>query len=347
MKDLSFAQFTKIYEPWWGKTVEKEDTENCQNENSREPDSQSQMIQEVYSHAGSNEDLQFDLVDDENINHEDSKFFHAMTCECKDGEGPLLPNSFELRNPYPGEPIYMKLRQKPAVLRFHKVKLEKDAEAFWFSEAMLYIPHVNEEHLNSEILQAKLTAETWENFTNRISCVKNLVMEHLAENELARLMAEEMNTNNDAIGELINPEVEQELDDNKLEVFEQLPSLEHLDPEMIETVSEKNSREKSFKPIDVRPLDVLKEIAAELDFNQSKILEIAVKHARNLVKARSRNCEVPKPPLLMVDGAAGSGKSHVISTIREFVQSLCSCKVMILNAPTSCCVHLLEVQPSI
>ena len=43
-------------------------------------------------------------------------------------------------------------------------------------------------------------------------------MEHLAENELARLMAEELFTSNDSIGESINPEFEQELEDNRSEV---------------------------------------------------------------------------------------------------------------------------------
>ena len=121
-----------------------------------------------------------------------------MACYYELSQGPILPHNFELLDPYPGEPIYMKLRQKPAVLRFHKVKQEKDPEAFWFAEAMLYVPHDNEEHLNLLIQDAKASSESWKNFTDRITYVKSQVMEHLAENELARLMAEELLTNNDS-----------------------------------------------------------------------------------------------------------------------------------------------------
>ena len=210
----------------------------------------------------------------------------------------------------------MKLRQKPAVLRFHKVKQEKDAEKFWFSEAMLYVPHIDEEDLVAQIDKAKLNQETWEKFTHEISLVKSQVMEHLAENELARLMAEELVIDNEKTGENLNPEVEQELDDNQLDVYEPIPDLAQLDPDQFKAYEDKEQRGKSFKHIEVRPLNVLNVMVRQLHYYQRKILDIATQHARNLVKARSQYCSLPKPPLLMVDGAAGSGKSHVISIIR-------------------------------
>ena len=114
------------------------------------------------------------------------KFFHLMACNYEPGQGPFLPNHFELKNPYPGEPLFMKLRQKPAVLRFHKFKEEKDAEVFWFSEAMLYIPHENEEHLNSQIDTAKSTIEEWKSLSDKINYVKSQVMENLSENGLMK-----------------------------------------------------------------------------------------------------------------------------------------------------------------
>ena len=70
-------------------------------------------------------------------------------------------------------------------------------------------------------------------------------------------------------------------------------------------------------------------------------MEIAVNHARSLVKARSGNCKIRMPPLLMVDGAAGSGKSHVISVVRESVQLILQqpgddpeCPCILVCAPT-------------
>ena len=39
---------------------------------------------------------------------------------------------------------------------------------FWFSEAMLYVPHIDEEDLVAQINEAKLNQETWEKFTHEI-----------------------------------------------------------------------------------------------------------------------------------------------------------------------------------
>ena len=153
-------------------------------------------------------------------------------------------------------------------------------------------------------------------------------------------MAEELVIDNEKTGENLNPEVEQELDDNKLDVYEPIPDLAHLDPDQFEAYENKEQRGKSFKPIEVRPLNVLNVIVRQLDYYQRKILDIATQHARNLVKARSQYCSLPKPPLLMVDGA-GSGKSHVISIIRELVQLIMQmpgddpdCPYIMLCAPT-------------
>ena len=341
LKHVSFSQFIKMYEPWWGKSLDNDDEENNQEDLDIETNLVVVDSQKRYNESKNEAYLEFNLKDDEDFVHPNNKFFQTIACCFEHGHGPSLPSHFELNDPYPGEPFFMKLRQKPAVLRFHKIKQEKDPEGFWFSEAMLYIPHDNEENLNNDVMEAKKSEEKWESFVYRISYVKSQVMEHLAENELARLMAEEMIANNTMTGENINPEVEQELEDNRLEVYAQIPDLEHLDPDTFENKQSKDQREKSFKPIKVRPLESLKEIAAKLDFYQSKILEITIKHARNLVKSRSRNCQVPKPPLLMVDGAAGSGKSHVISTIREFIQLIMQlpgddpeCPYIMVCAPT-------------
>ena len=48
----------------------------------------------------------------------------------------------------------MRLRTKPAVLRLHKFKMEKDPDAYWFSEAMLYLPYEDEDDLVNQINQA-------------------------------------------------------------------------------------------------------------------------------------------------------------------------------------------------
>ena len=96
----------------------------------------------------------------------------------------------------------MKLRKKPAVLRFHKFKAEKDINAYWFSEAMLYLPHSNEEDLVTQIEAAKTGgSQTWEELVDKITFVKNQVMEYLQDNEEARMMTAETILYNTLTGE--------------------------------------------------------------------------------------------------------------------------------------------------
>ena len=64
------------------------------------------------------------------------------------------------------------------VLRFHKKKADRDPQAYWFSEAMLYLPYLREEELLTAIREAKEGGdETWNLFTQKIADVKSQVME--------------------------------------------------------------------------------------------------------------------------------------------------------------------------
>ena len=53
----------------------------------------------------------------------------------------------------------------------------------------------------------------------------------------------------------------------------------------------------------------------ELDKYQREVLNTIVRYAKDVVKARKHWNRVPKPPLLMVHGGAGAGKSTVIHVI--------------------------------
>ena len=100
------------------------------------------------------------------------------------------------------------------------------------------------------------------------------------------------------------------MEDNRLDTFVTLDEFEHLDPEFLER-SAVDTFEKQYRPISVRPLEELRQEARQLDFFQHKVIEMGIKHARALVKARHPKNPLPIAPLLMVDGAAGSGKSKV------------------------------------
>ena len=158
---LTMAQMMKMYGASWGSKSEKRDTFT---EDDSDVDDQEVQCEDL-------------VMLDEDKENTDRKFFHLMSANFQEGEGPCLPKIVKLNDPYPGEPPFMKLRTKPAVLRFHKFKMEKNPGAYWFAEAMLYIPHHSEEDLLQRIEQAKSGGqEAWEEFIQAISHVKSQVI---------------------------------------------------------------------------------------------------------------------------------------------------------------------------
>ena len=70
----------------------------------------------------------------------------------------------------------------------------------------------------------------------------------------------------------------------------------------------------------MRPLQEVREGARKLDFYQRKVVEIGIRHARGIVKARGgKNPSPSSSPLIMVDGAAGSRKSCTINILKELL----------------------------
>ena len=59
-----------------------------------------------------------------------------------------------------------------------------------------------------------------------------------------------------------------------------------------------------------------------LDEYQRAVIDIGVKYAKDVVKARNNFSKPPDPPYLMVHGGAGSGKSTDINVLAQLVQKI-------------------------
>jgi hypothetical protein len=336
LKHLSLGQMVKMYERFWGRKKKKteEEIENGESDEDTEKGREGMEPDE-----GGRSDEPKEEGEDADT---DKKFKRIMAVPWRKGEGPPLPKVFKLTTAYPGEPPYMRLRTKPTVLRFHKYSATQDAEAYWLSEAMIYMPHSNEDDLIEKIHQAKAGGEEkWKEFVDEIFHVKSQLMEYLEDTEEARLMAAEMFIDNNLTGEFMDAEGEQEREENQLDEVVQQGEFDHLDPEFLELPVE-GVFEKAFRPIEVRPLEQIKPIVRRMDHNQKKVLEIGIRFARALVKSRGGKNPPPSPaPLVMVDGAAGAGKSTTINLLKEIVQLILQqpgdhpeCPYILLCAPT-------------
>ena len=73
------------------------------------------------------------------------------------------------------------------------------------------------------------------------------------------------------------------------------------------------------KRIELKDNEQLSMEAQKLDKYQRKTLDIGLKYARDIVKSRNHENQIPEAPRVIVLGGAGSGKSTVINCLTQWV----------------------------
>ena len=82
-----------------------------------------------------------------------------------------------------------------------------------------------------------------------------------------------------------------------------------MDPALLEQGEEERVRVSDYGRVVVPNNEDLAKATRGLDEDQRKVLDIAVKFARGVEKARCKGRRGPDPPHLMVHGTAGTGDS--------------------------------------
>ena len=154
-----------------------------------------------------------------------------------------------------------------------------------------------------------------------IKAVKKQVMEWVDNVDEARFYVEEAMTNElklDEVGDVLDAESKQNNLDCDEEGIESDPLYEHLD--------RGDHNEHEFLPstnwckkIDLKETEHLYTEAQNLDSNQRRTLDIGLKYARDIIKARNHENELPEAPRVIILGGAGSGKSTVINCLIQWV----------------------------
>ena len=273
----------------------------------------------------------------------DAKFHKLMWgYEDEEKDNLPLPPMIKIKDPMPGELPFMKKRRTPAALRFRKHKREVDPVKFSLNEMFLFDPTVWEglyQHSGEEIM------ERYEQKRGSIARVKQQVMEHLEHVEVAREYVEKSNKLDlEETGAELDPDHEQEedeLEDGEVEH----PEYEHLNPG-----EEEQPRDLCiYRKIDVPEWNELKETTLGLDPWQRRVVDEAVKFARDIIKSENPVNRRPNPPHLMVHGGAGSGKTTVIRAVVSHVERILrkdgdesGLPYIIKCAPTGAAASLIE-----
>ena len=270
-----------------------------------------------------------------------------------------LPDFIELDN---GK--VMKLRKFDAVVRRHKFKEEKEAHEFFFSELLLFWPWRNESELFPD--DPKKCAELYHRVKPSIDHVKKTLFPHLDDVELGREMVENFEFDMNEIGAAIDPEGEQ--GENPDTLAELAAEYGGLDPEGFDSNPNQSHSNDSpipfFRAPPVLDMDTLVERTRKLVWEQMVVLQLVIRYCRDLVLFRlsatsnkltsgfmpsfSKSLE---PPLLIIHGGAGTGKSMLINLTTLWVQKIlvnsgddpCS-PYMVLAAPTGMAASNIEGQ---
>ena len=126
------------------------------------------------------------------VNQEHNKWHFVMTYDRK--YGVHLPKYFKLDPVYPGEPAFMRRRDSPPCLRFHKVKEHTDPQKYFRNDIMLYTHFRNEDELqfdDPKWVEDKFK-ESQDGINRNIQIVKEQVLEHLESVEEARYFVDEL-----------------------------------------------------------------------------------------------------------------------------------------------------------
>ena len=123
------------------------------------------------------------------------------------------------------------------------------------------------------------------------------------------------------VGDLLDPAKEQDNDE-----CEEVGGSEHSDfafknPDDLADKDALNT-DYTYKKIELYNTDDLERMTRTLDEDQRIVLDKAVDFALSIKKFKNNKSVSVKPPLLIVQGGAGSGKSTVIDIVSQQVEKI-------------------------
>ena len=258
---------------------------------------------------------------------EEDMFNYVIVGDEKVTKLKKLPAVITLSDLMTGEPPLLQKRSFPRSLRYFKKNLTKDPHAYYLSELYLYHPFRDESELFPDDPIA--CEELYRDNEAQIKRRKAQIMPFLESVEEAQLMYEQSKDDEedvlDDIGAELDPENEQEVGEVEDEGILEHPEYAHLDPDEVDDNAGGNDDGKfAFKTINIPDPDVQLHQARKLDCWQKEVLRLGVGYCRQIVKYRrnGHEDEKPVPPLVMVHGGAGSGKSTVIHLLSVMMQKI-------------------------
>ena len=258
---------------------------------------------------------------------------------CSDIRDVFLPNYIKL-----SDETYMKIRSYPAVLRKHKFRMDTQYHEFLFSDLLLYTPWRKESSLYYHNFDKCL--KLYESKREYITFVQETLFPHMNTVQESQLLFETASDHRSThIGDVINPQHEQDQEEQALLGVEEDENYASRHPGELfdrEEIMQPSANRNIYRRIDISDKDSMAGMVQQLDCHQRRVFDTVIKYCKDLRKSVQSRANVPDPPLLLVHGGAGSGKSTLIHAISVWAESILRTSdnrhpdypLIIRNAPT-------------
>ena len=269
-------------------------------------------------------------------NSSNPQLFQVVCCEnncCKESKLSKskikkieLPQTISLNKTHSGEAKNMKRRWVPLVLRFYRPNKDKDPIRFFLHELMLYVPWGAAGQKNLLDMSDDDIMVLYVKMEDHIESVKKVIMPFYEDIQEARFwLSEAEKLNTEQIGDMLAPGKEQENLDAQLEVYEQWELEEMaamLNPDQVEEQDEIRPRQEAtmYGRIGIMDRKELCQKSRQMDKDQRRAVDISIKFFKDIIRAKRKGAKFPESPHLMVHGAAGVGKSHIINLVCQWAQ---------------------------
>ena len=222
---------------------------------------------------------------------------------------------------YPGEPRYMKLR-KPLVVRYHQFKRATESHDWLFSELELY--HVFERpdirNIRNQCKENfEFCLEIYNEHIADINYVRSKTMPFANHVEESFEKAEEIVQQDNIANTLLDPQAAQDDADCEEEGNEDEENFVAYDYDKLENTYAETP-DRMFNRIVLKDLETLSQQTLALDDDQYLVLEMIIDNAKKYKRALKTKSYFPQPLHLKVVGSAGTGKSHLIEIICQYVE---------------------------
>ena len=245
----------------------------------------------------------------------------------------------------------MRKAKKPAVLCYHKLSEQKQPEEYFYQQILLYLPWTNEQML----LKLPSFKEHYMRHISEISKNRAEIEHHTEIIEQAVEQFEDMGPPLHAFDE-IAPETEQDRDDAEAEGAEADPHFAVLQPEddqVADSGDMDNVKAADSTPVTysiekrpgVLPQQEFYTLIRTLNSKQREIFQ-SIAEWCSAESTKDKTGHVPDQLCLFVSGGAGTGKSHLLTSIYQMALRRLQGETtnpeelsVVLTAPTGVAAH--------